>query len=447
MSSKLQTALATLGEEPAIVSGARVTTYGSLNRERRIWTERLSEAGVRSGDVVALEADYSVASVAALIALLEIKAITVPISSLPEEKREEILAVSAARFLITLTNSRPVVSPLEVADGQPSDLYRTLRDRGAAGLVLFSSGTTGNSKGSVLDFDKLVSAYEHSNSKPHRTITFLGFDHIGGVNTLFHALAHGSTIVTVRDRTPDEVLSVVQDARVEVLPTTPTFLTMCLIGRKLGQYDLSSLKVITYGTEPMPEHTLRKLHEALPGVRLKQTYGLSELGIMSTKSKSNDSLWVKLGGAGFEHKIVDGTLWVKSDRAMLGYLNAPYFFDEDGFFNTQDQVEVDGDYVKILGRKSEIINVGGLKVYPSEVESALLEVEGVADVLVSGHPNAVTGEIVRARIKPAPGTDSRRLKHDVRRHCAAKLEDYKVPAIVDFSTDDLHSKRFKKARA
>ena len=112
MSSKLQTALATLGEEPAIVSGARVTTYGSLNRERRIWTERLSEAGVRSGDVVALEADYSVASVAALIALLEIKAITVPISSLPEEKREEILAVSAARFLITLTNSRPVVSPL-----------------------------------------------------------------------------------------------------------------------------------------------------------------------------------------------------------------------------------------------------------------------------------------------------------------------------------------------
>ncbi len=446
MSTKLRAALKSLGEAPAIVSGNRVTTYGSLNEERCAWIERLAEVGVSAGSVVALEADYSAASVAALLALFDAKAITVPISSLPEEKREEILAVSAARFAITFPGERPEIRVLDGAVGEQSELYRALRERSAAGLVLFSSGTTGGSKGSVLDFDKLVSAYEHAASKPQRTITFLGFDHIGGINTLFHALAHGSTVVTVRDRAPDEVLRVVQEARVEVLPTTPTFLTMCLIGRKLGQYDLSSLKVVTYGTEPMSEYTLRKIHEMLPGVRLKQTYGLSELGIMSTKSKSNDSVWVKLGGADFEYKVLDGTLWVKSDRAMLGYLNAPYFFDEDGFFNTQDQVEVDGEYVKILGRKSEIINVGGLKVHPSEVESTLLEVDGVADVLVSGHPNAVTGEVVRAQIKPTGGIDAAQLKDTVRRHCVAKLEDYKVPAVLEFSEGDLHSKRFKKAR-
>lgn len=445
--SRLQKTLKTLDDVPAIISGNRVTTFQNLDQERRAWAQRLLNAGVRAGSVVAVEADYSTASVAALIALLDLKAIAVPISSLPEGKREEIIAVSGVQFSIKLVGSDPEINALAATPAHASELYDTLRARSAAGLVLFSSGTTGKSKGSVLDFDTLVNAYEHSQSKRNRTITFLGFDHIGGINTLFHALTHGGTIVTVRNRSPDEILRVVQDYRVEVLPTTPTFLTMCLIGRKFGQYDLSSLKVITYGTEPMPEQTLRKIHEILPDVRLKQTYGLSELGIMSTKSKASDSLWVKLGGDGFEHKVIDGTLWVKSDRAMLGYLNAGYFFDEDGFFNTQDQVEVDGDYMKILGRKTEIINVGGLKVYPSEIESTLLEIEGVADVLVAGHPNAVTGEVVRARIKPAAGADEHQLKTEIRRHCAAKLEGYKVPAILEFSREDLHSKRFKKVRA
>ncbi len=222
---------------------------------------------------------------------------------------------------------------------------------------------------------------------------------------------------------------------------------MCLIGQKLKAYDLSSLEVITYGTEPMPEQTLRKLHTELPNVRLKQTYGLSELGIMSTKSRSNDSLWVKLGGAGFDYKVIDGVLWVKSDKAMLGYLNAPYSFDDDGYFNTQDQVEVDGDYVKILGRRSEIINVGGLKVYPNEVESVILEVPNVADVTVSGRKNPVTGQVVQARIKPVEGYSAVDLEKAVVRHCGNRLEEYKVPVHIEISEDEHHSERFKKVRA
>ena len=447
-SSRLHKSLTNLGDTPAIISVSGEVTYGELNRERQNWKTRFQGIGIRPGSIVALEADYNATAVAALIALLDMKAIAVPISSLPEEKRDEILTVSGTQFYIELIGTKQNIKTLGDVGGISSDLYDTLRARGSAGLVLFSSGTTGNSKGAVLDFDKIVSAYENSNRKPHRTITFLGFDHIGGINTLFHALTHGSTIVTVQERTPDQVLSVITKAGVEVLPTTPTFLTMCLIGDKFSQYDLSSLRIITYGTEPMPEQTLQKLHEALPKVRLKQTYGLSELGIMSTKSRSDDSLWVKLGGDGFSCKVVDGTLWVKSERAMLGYLNAPYNFDEDGFFNTQDQVEVDGEYVKILGRKSEIINVGGLKVYPSEVESTLLEVDGVADALVFGQANAVTGQIVRAKIKPASSVnDTSKLKTAIERHCANNLEEYKWPVAIEVIDEDLHSKRFKKARA
>ena len=97
---------------------------------------------------------------------------------------------------------------------------------------------------------------------------------------------------------------------------------------------------------------------------MKQTYGLSELGILPTYTRDPDSLWLKLGGAGFEHKIVDGVLWIKSEMAMLGYLNAPSPFDDEGWMNTQDLVEIDGEFIRILGRKSEMINVGGGRSIP-----------------------------------------------------------------------------------
>ena len=103
---------------------------------------------------------------------------------------------------------------------------------------------------------------------------------------------------------------------------------------------------------------------------------------------------------------LDGdALWLRSQTAMLGYLNAPSPFDEDGWYNTHDVVEVDGPYVRILGRTTELINVGGQKVYPSEVESALLELHNVSDVTVWGEANPVTGQVVAARVSLAQPED------------------------------------------
>src|SRR5262249_21130575 len=125
---------------------------------------------------------------------------------------------------------------------------------------------------------------------------------------------------------------------------------------------------------------------------------------------------------GFEHKIVDGVLWIRSPSAMLGYLNAPSPFDADGWFNTQDLVERDGEYIRILGRKSELINVGGEKVHPTEVENVLLQIDNIKDVRGAGRPKRVTGEAVAAKIPPlareAPGA----LKRRVRQFCRARLE-------------------------
>jgi len=226
----------------------------------------------------------------------------------------------------------------------------------------------------------------------------------------------------------------------------PTFLNLLLMSGVYAQHDLSSLKRITYGTEVMPETTLRRLHEAFPGVELQQTYGLSELGILRSKSRGPNSLWVKLGGEGFETKVKDGTLRVRASSAMLGYLNAPSPFDEEGWMNTQDLVEVDGEYFRILGRQTDIINVGGQKVYPAEVESVLMEVPNVRDATVYSRPSIVTGHVVAARIAPAEPEPEQDLRKRIWNHCRAKLAPFKVPALLEIAESIPITPRQKKVR-
>ena len=114
---------------------------------------------------------------------------------------------------------------------------------------------------------------------------------------------------------------------------------------------------------------------------------------------------LNLGGEGYDLRVVDGVLQIKSDSTMLGYVNAPSPITEDGFFITGDMVKQRGEYFKILGRKSEIINIGGQKIYPSEIETVILQIEGVKDVTVFGEPNVLMGNIVVANILPSKGID------------------------------------------
>jgi acyl-coenzyme A synthetase/AMP-(fatty) acid ligase len=280
----------------------------------------------------------------------------------------------------------------------------------------------------------------------YRILSFLLLDHIGGINTLFYGLTNGGTVVTVSDRNPACVCRSIDRHRVEVLPTTPTFLNLLLLSGAYQHHDLSSLRLITYGTEMMPESTLARLHETFPGVRFQQTYGLSELGILRSKSREDGSLWVKVGGEGYETKIVDGVLWVRAQSAMLGYLNAENRFDDKGWFNTEDAVEQDGEWLRFLGRTSEIINVGGQKVYPAQVESVLLTMENVLDAVVRGERNPLLGRCVVARVKlqkPEPVLD---FKLRMQRHCRGQLAPYMVPVKVEITEDQLYNARGKRVR-
>jgi acyl-CoA synthetase (AMP-forming)/AMP-acid ligase II len=145
-------------------------------------------------------------------------------------------------------------------------------------------------------------------------------------------------------------------------------------------------------------------------------------------------------------RIVDNMLHVKASSAMKGYLNAPSPFDENGWLNTGDMVEVDGEYMKILGRKSDLINVGGEKVYPSEVENLVLTIDCVKDVVIQGKSNPITGQIVQAIVVLVDGADEQEAKEKINAVCRNQLESYKVPRLITFVKDDLHSDRFKRMR-
>ena len=169
---------------------------------------------------------------------------------------------------------------------------------------------------------------------------------------------------------------------------------MLLVSGKIHDYDLSSLKMVSYGTELMHEHTLVAFRKALPNVELLQTYGLTEIGVLRSKSLNSDSLWVKLGGSEFQTRVVDNKLQIKGNSTMLGYLNHENPFTEDGWLITGDNVETNGEYYKILGRDSDIINVGGQKVYPAEVENVILKISNIADASVYAEKNQFLGQLI-----------------------------------------------------
>ena len=377
----------------ALCGADQICSYGDLLDRVARWQGELDGCGVQAGAVVLLEGSFSPNVCALLLALIERGAIVVPLTRLLRVHRAKFAAIAEVQFAFDFADDDSW--SLTVHDRPVTNsLTRSLIERGHPGLIIFSSGSTGNHKAVLHDFAALLEKFRKPR-QPKVTLTFLLFDHIGGIDTLFNALSSGGMIVSPVSREPQAVCRTIAQHKVHTLPTSPTFLNLLLISEAYRTHDLSSLQVIAYGTEPMPESTLQRLREVLPQVHLVQTYGLSELGVLRSRSKDSGSLWIKFSGEGFETKIVDGILWVRTPTAMLGYLNAPDLFDAEGWLNTQDAVEVDGEYLHILGRANDMINVGGQKVYPAEVENVLLAMPNVFDATVYGEANPLTGKLLR----------------------------------------------------
>jgi acyl-CoA synthetase (AMP-forming)/AMP-acid ligase II len=183
-----------------------------------------------------------------------------------------------------------------------------------------------------------------------------------------------------------------------------------------------------------------------PSARLSQKYGTTETGAPRTISRGNDSLWIRIEGEGIHAEVRDGMLWLRNEGAFLGYLNAPSPPAADGWYCTGDLVEQDGPWIRVLGRGGELINVGGEKVVPAEVEAAILELDEIAAAAVSGLAHPLLGQVVTARVQLAPGADAATIETQVRRHCRARLPRHAVPVTVDVAAEALTSERQKVLR-
>ena len=431
------------GERTAIIWKSQSITYHHILLRIEYWNE--INCNLAPGSIVGLEGDFSPETISILYSLIINKAVVVPFDINHKEKNTGKYKIAELDYLIRV-NEEENNEFIEVEKiTEKNELYQKLSEINSPGLLLFTSGSSGTPKAALHNFTKLLSKFK-TKRKALRTINFLLFDHWGGLNTLFHIMSNGGTVVILDNRSPDYVCELIENHQVELLPTSPTFLNMLLISRAYERHSLKSLQLITYGAEPMPETLLAKLNELFPSILFQQTYGLIELGVMRSKSESNGSLWVKIGGEGYAVRVVDDMLQIKSESAMLGYLNAQSPFTEDGWFMTGDAVEVNGDYFKILGRKSELINVGGEKVFPQEVENIILEIPEIVDVLIYGENHPFTGKIVCAKVKYLGTKTNSEIISIIKSHCRAKLEPFKVPIKIQIVDESFESDRFKKSR-
>jgi long-chain acyl-CoA synthetase len=433
------------GSRPAIFWRDREVTYDEFLAMIREWELRLETYSISDGTVCAVSSDYSPTTAALIYALMRARSVVVPVLRDTVQPLDDLFAIASVDVIVRIErdDSWTVERRAPTAAGT---LLATFRERHSPGLIVFTSGSTGTPKGILHDAERVMRKFV-APRPGWRTVLFLMMDHFGGFNSLLSSFAYGGAAVCLSDRAPDTVCAAISGARATLLPTTPTFLNLLIASGSYRRHDLSSIRLITYGTEVMNEATLRKVREVFPNAAVKQTYGLSELGVLRSKSESDDSVWVKVGGDGFEVKVVDSVLWIRSEANMVGYLNAPSPFDSEGWMCTGDQVEVRGDYMRILGRKSELIFVGGDKVFPAEVEAVLLQDPNIREVTVYGVKHAMMGQLVQARVSLHEPEESPALTARLRRLCLEKLARFKVPVrflVVDDGVQ--HSERFKKIR-
>ena len=392
-------------------------------------------SSIKSGDVVAIIGDFNPICIFTLLYLMDMGVIVVPLTV--ETIREHEYFFESALVDVVIKDG---VVQRRIHSGSNGLISGLIKKR-HGGLVLFSTGTSGRPKAILHDLTLFLKRFETPRPAV-RTINFLLFDHVGGINTLLHTLFNKGVVVAPEARTVDSVLNTCGKYEVEVLPTTPTFLRIMLMSGAVPNKVPSCLRIITYGTERMNQVTLDELCQLLPNVDFRQTFGMSELGIVRVKSEARNSLFMKVGGEGVETRVVNNVLQIRSECRMLGYLNAPSPFDSEGWYDTKDLVEKKNGLYKIVGRMSDVINVGGLKFMASEIERVALEFPNVCLTKAYPRQNPITGQHVELVVQP--NAESYVDKEVLMGYLKTKLQPHMVPKRIRVGNVTV-GHRFKQA--
>lgn len=406
------------------------------------WRNKIRSAKIKSGSLIGFESEFNFNSISFFISTIIEKLIVIP---LPKNQKD-LLDLLPCKYYVNLKTNVIIKKDVKIKN----KILKKFQFKKRPGLIIFSSGSSGTPK--IILHDLLLIIKKFEIPRPgFKTLLMLTFDHLGGINTLLASLIYqDGAAICLLNRNPQTVCKTITKTKAQLLPTTPTFLNILLISKWYIKYKLDTLKLISYGAEKMPEELLKKLKQQFKNIKFKQTYGLSEFGVMRTKTKDDNSLSMKIGGEGFKTKIINNTLYVKSVSNMVGYLNAKQPFDRYGWINTGDKVSVDKrGYLTILGRESEIINIGGEKVFPQEIENVLLKNKNIDDVRIIKKRHDLLGEYIVAEVKLNKlKYNKEEISNNLRKFCLKNMTKYKVPSkfIILNKEESFINNRLKKKR-
>jgi long-chain acyl-CoA synthetase len=362
----------------------------------------------------------------------------------------------ALRTVIVVGDNAALPSALkwdEVLAGRP-DAYSPLRQAAPEDVVVFlyTSGSTGRPKAAMLTHANLLSNVETEAALYGLT----GADVFSGVLPLFHNYALvdccllpfrlGAAVALGEPQNGDELLALIERHRVSFLAALPAALAEMALRTPARTYDTRSLRMVQTGGAPLPAEVYRRF-EDLYGLPILEGYGCSEAASTVTVMPPDEP--VRPGSVGRvmpnqQIRLVDeegnevpagadGEVLVRGPNVFRGYSGQPALTRAalaGGWLHTGDLGRLDADgYLYITGRKKAMINVGGLKVSPAEVEEVLYEIAGVTEACVVAGRGPDGGEVVKAFLAAAPGR--RPDPGQVRRHCAARLAGYKVPGLIE----------------
>jgi acyl-CoA synthetase (AMP-forming)/AMP-acid ligase II len=313
----------------------------------------------------------------------------------------------------------------------------------AAEWCLFTSGTTGPPKMVVHSLAGLIDAIPRSGGAPDGEppcwATFYDVRRFGGLQMLLRALVGGHTLLLMAPgESISNFLTRIADADVSHVAGTPTHWRSALTTREISEI---APRYVRLSGEVADQSVLDRLREQFPGAASGHAYASTEAGVGFEVTDGREGFpvgFLARPGA-VEMKVQDDTLRIRSPRIASRYLgaDAASVAESDGFVDTGDILERRGDRLYFMGRTNGVINVGGLKVHPEEVEAVINRCPGVRMSRVKGRANPITGAIVAADVvlaepTPALGDRAREHREQILERCRASLSAFKVPASVKF---------------
>jgi acyl-CoA synthetase (AMP-forming)/AMP-acid ligase II len=446
ISRHLQDRLGRFGDQLAVIRGDRRETYRTLSCTSDVLARRWEHL---AGKRVGLCVGDPFAFISAVTALDRLDAHVF----LAGRRSEEELQRLSQNFEWTfrLGDEDVEVSPEDL--GTSSQETSLARPGGRGLATILTSGTSGVPKAANHTWATLAAFIRRDDQfAGKRWLCAYPLNFYAGLQTFLQAFLTNATLVIPVALDPQEIAAAMEREGVQYASGTPTFWRWLMAFAPRESLQASPLKQITLGGEIATQDVLDGLRQMFPAARIVHVYGLTETGRLFSVTDGLEGFPVKFleepPRAGVEMRITDGQLLARnSHAAMVAYDGQAALRDQsEGWFSTGDLVEIQGDRVLFRGRNSDVINVGGRKVMPADVEAVLRSIPGVVEVRVYARKSSLAGQLVAADLVLAAGVDAEQTKAEAQRIARERLAPYQVPRSVNVVPEIARSAVFKILR-